>query len=68
MALYDTRPMADRRSALRAPGMFGQFVGMFSAWNDARVTRNALSRLSDHELNDLGLSRADIDAVARRGR
>lgn len=35
--------------------------GQISAWNDARMTRNALSRLTDRELDDIGLSRADID-------
>jgi uncharacterized protein YjiS (DUF1127 family) len=34
------------------------------AWSDARVTRNALSSLSDRELEDIGLSRGDIAAVA----
>lgn len=37
-------------------------------WNDARVTRAMLSRLSAHELDDIGLCRGDIDAVASRGR
>ena len=35
------------------------------AWNDARVTRNALSALTDRELEDIGLVRGDIDAVAQ---
>lgn len=35
------------------------------AWNDARMTRNALSQLTDRELDDIGLTRADIDRVAR---
>lgn len=30
------------------------------AWNDARVTRKALSRLSTHELNDIGLTPNDV--------
>ena len=34
------------------------------AWNDARVTRKALSKLTAHELDDIGLCRADIDAIA----
>ncbi|WP_239520564.1 DUF1127 domain-containing protein [Pseudooceanicola aestuarii] len=34
-------------------------------WNDARVTRDALCRLTDHELYDIGLSRGDIDGVRR---
>ncbi len=32
----------------------------FSDWNAARRTRKALSQLSDRELDDIGLSRADI--------
>lgn len=33
------------------------------AWNDARLTRRALSRLSDRELADIGLSRAEIGDI-----
>lgn len=32
-------------------------------WNSKRVTRNALSRLSDRELADIGLSRSDAEAL-----
>lgn len=45
--------------------IFARIVEGVSAWNNARVTRDALSRLSDRELNDIGLSRSDIDRVAR---
>lgn len=38
--------------------------GALAAWNDARMTRNALSALSDRELEDIGLIRGDIDDVA----
>jgi uncharacterized protein YjiS (DUF1127 family) len=38
-------------------------VNAVAAWNDARVTRNALSRLSDRELDDIGLCRGDIDRL-----
>ena len=34
-------------------------------WNDARLTRRALARLSDRELNDIGLTRYDIDGIGR---
>lgn len=34
-------------------------------WNDARITRDALSDLTDRELEDIGLCRGDIDGVAR---
>ena len=41
------------------------FFAMLSAWNDARVTRRELSRLSDRELDDIGLCRGDIQRIAR---
>lgn len=36
-------------------------------WNDARVTRRMLGRLSARQLDDIGLCRDDIAAVAARG-
>ncbi|MCA3511011.1 MAG: DUF1127 domain-containing protein [Rhodobacter sp.] len=46
---------------------FIQFVsnvlGTVKGWNDARVTRKALSALSDRELDDIGLCRGDIDRI-----
>ena len=49
---------------------FGQavsnFFGTFAAWNEARVTRRALTQLSDRELDDIGLCRSDIDNVVRQ--
>ncbi|MFN3972997.1 MAG: DUF1127 domain-containing protein [Gemmobacter sp.] len=38
-------------------------LGALAAWNDARVTRNALGKLSDRELDDIGLCRGDIDRL-----
>jgi uncharacterized protein YjiS (DUF1127 family) len=35
-------------------------------WRRFRATRDALVRLSDRELNDLGIGRGDIDYVARK--
>ncbi|MYF89712.1 MAG: DUF1127 domain-containing protein [Boseongicola sp. SB0676_bin_33] len=32
-------------------------------WNKARRTRAVLSRLSTHELDDIGISRGDIDSI-----
>jgi len=67
MAALDT---ARTQFATETPGRIGQFfsamVAAFAAWNDARVTRNALSHLSDRELEDIGLCRGDIDAIASR--
>ena len=36
-----------------------------AAWNDARVTRKALAKLSDRELEDIGLCRGDIELIGR---
>lgn len=38
---------------------------VLSAWNDARITRKALSKLSDRELDDIGLCRGDIELMGR---
>ena len=35
----------------------------FTAWNESRQTRNVLNQLSDHELEDIGLTRGDINAL-----
>ncbi len=43
---------------------FNKVIAAIMSWNDARVTRNALMSLSDRELDDIGLSRADIDTIA----
>ena len=39
----------------------------FTACNEARMTRNALSRLSARELEDIGLCRGEIEEIAARG-
>ncbi|MET4102433.1 uncharacterized protein YjiS (DUF1127 family) [Roseovarius sp. MBR-78] len=64
MALVDT-PRA-HAPAHPAHGLFSRFIEALISWNDRRATRNALARLSDRELDDIGLSRGDIDRVARR--
>ncbi|MDX1744233.1 MAG: DUF1127 domain-containing protein [Ruegeria sp.] len=33
------------------------------AWNETRKTRAALSRLSDAQLDDIGLTREEIDKI-----
>ncbi|SMO71447.1 DUF1127 domain-containing protein [Ruegeria faecimaris] len=42
------------------------FFGAFEKaadWNESRKTRNALSALSDEQLDDIGLCRADITTL-----
>ncbi len=59
----------DNTNTTLAPvNVFGglyKLIASFSAWNDARITRKALSQLSDRELDDIGLCRGDIESVIR---
>ena len=67
MAAYDTtRPYAVAGSAGRIGTIFVTAFSAFAAWNDGRQTQKALSALSDRELDDIGLSRSDIDRVSFR--
>ncbi len=36
-----------------------------TAWNSARITRKSLNRLSNRELDDIGLCRGDIELIGR---
>lgn len=60
MSVYST----NRTVSTRTSGVFAGLFSAVAAWNDARVTRNALSRLTDRELDDIGLTRSDIDTIA----
>jgi len=53
-------------STFRISRMIEDTLAALANWNDARITRKALSRLSDRELDDIGLCRGDIDLIARR--
>ncbi len=62
MAVYnDTFTAAHSHGFFNTISRFGRgVVATFMHWNDTRKTRNALVRLSDRELNDIGLSRGDV--------
>ncbi|MGA0540867.1 DUF1127 domain-containing protein [Neotabrizicola sp. VNH66] len=45
-------------------GLSGVFASL-KGWNDARLTRKALSKLTDRELDDIGLCRGDIEMLGR---
>ena len=61
MAVYEnTRSVDGVRFGERAFGLIATLIGAVIAWNDKRVTRNALSTLSNRELDDIGLNRSDI--------
>ncbi|MBD9529480.1 DUF1127 domain-containing protein [Paracoccus sp. PAR01] len=57
--------MSHSRAAGGLDLVFARVTAMVSAWNDARITRRELSQLTDRELSDLGLTRGDIERVAR---
>lgn len=68
MAAFDTN-----RTTHGSFGLIGRIGNLIASaseavieWNDARMTRNALSGLTNRELEDIGLIRGDIDSVAVR--
>lgn len=69
MAAIDTTRTAfgSASFAMRSIKWISTLSASVVAWNDARVTRNALNGLSDRELEDIGLTRGDIEYVAVRG-
>ena len=67
MAYLDTSHSSAMSICRTVMGNFA--TALFTAiirWNDARITRNALSQLSLRELNDIGLVPGDIERIARR--
>lgn len=70
MALLDfTRsPSRSVAAADRYHSFVATSIAAFAAWNDARRTRNSLNQLSSYELEDIGLSRGDIDLIVRKHR
>ena len=65
MASLDTaRPMVyGHPVGARLRSLVSRLVVSVVNWNHARITRNALSRLSDRELDDIGLSRGQIESI-----
>ncbi len=64
MAAFETsRPAHGSMTAVSS--LIARTFGALSAWNDSRITRKSLSSLTDRELEDIGLVRGDIDAVAQ---
>nr|WP_290885969.1 DUF1127 domain-containing protein [Hoeflea sp.] len=55
----DFQPKTERTKTMN-------FRKAYKDWRDYRNTVNELSRMSERELNDLGISRGDIPFVARR--
>lgn len=70
MAAYETT----RPAPFGAISIFHAVQGLSNAfarlrtWNDIRMTRNSLGKLTDRELDDIGLCRGDIDTFDFVGR
>ena len=65
-AVETTRPAPyGAITTYRAITSLSNVFAVLSAWNDARVTRKALNKLSDRELDDIGLCRGDIEFLGR---
>lgn len=47
-------------------GVFSNLLGRIIGWNDRRVTIKMLRTLTDRELSDIGLDRADIHTWVAR--
>ncbi len=52
----------DHRFGARLRTLALQLADTLVTWNNARITRKQLSRLSDRDLADIGLSRRDIES------
>lgn len=65
MAAYETTRSAPfgAIATFRAVQVVLTVVDAVRAWNDARMTRFALDKLTDRELDDIGLCRGDIDGI-----
>jgi len=66
MTAIDTSRSLAPVAANRIVTVMHTVLNAVANWNDARVTRNSLSRLTARELDDIGLNYGDIDAVAAR--
>lgn len=61
MALFETHRAPTHGSV--SVGILGTLFTLYADWAERRATRAALLQLSDRELDDIGLTRGDIDRV-----
>jgi uncharacterized protein YjiS (DUF1127 family) len=66
--LFNTavRSYASTGAAPQKRGLLAAAIAAVSTWNDRRLTRKSLMALTDRELEDIGLHRSEIEAIARR--
>ena len=65
MAVIDTPRFASASFGGKSQSYVASLFSAVLAWNEARLTRNALAKLSNRELEDIGIVRGDIDKMFR---
>ena len=67
MAMVDTTTAYTPRLAYQAVSFVYNGITSIQLWNESRKTVSVLEKLTDRELNDIGLNRGDIYNFARTG-
>lgn len=66
---YGAAPAQGASASVEIAAKISRFVAAVADaiidWNDARLTRKSLNALTDRELDDIGLTRGDIELIAR---
>lgn len=52
------------RAAKTSPSLFRRFVAFLASYQAFRASHAELSKLSERELNDIGISRFDVPRIA----
>lgn len=66
MAAITSRPAPmGAISVFRMVQSLSRAATAFQIWNAGRITRRALNKLSNRELDDIGLCRGDIELIGR---
>lgn len=63
MAIFESHraPATGTLSAGVLGGLFNTLFAAFADWQERRATRASLLQLSDRELDDIGLTRGDVE-------
>ncbi|MEM6375674.1 MAG: DUF1127 domain-containing protein [Pseudomonadota bacterium] len=62
MAFYENTRASERGARVEG-SVLNRIAAAVAHWNETRKTRAALTRLSDRELEDIGLTRGDVDRL-----
>ena len=65
MAMVDTTTAYTPRLAYQAVSFVYNVITNIHLWNETRKTVRVLEKLTERELNDIGLNRGDIYTFAR---